>query len=372
MAFVVEPFTRDHIEAVKDLNQRITKGAAPTGFQFPENPTPKWLPAGDGRRIYQEYYVLMENGAARGAYALKHQDFTFNGQIRSVAFWHLPLSEGIVNPEYAPVALLMLRHALRGHDLIYGLGFGRNRAGTLARILQTMGWGMCLVPFYFRVNHPTRFLRELRALRERKSRRLLMDMASWTGIGSLGIRMFHKARTHGVGPHVNAEPVARFGSWADDVWEASRPRYGMAAVRDSDSLNMMYPGTDPRFVPLRIERDNAVIGWAVILDSQMRDHEYFGNLRVGWIIDGMALPEDAAAVVRAAADTLRDRGVDLIVSNQSHEAWAAGLRRAGFLSGPSNFLFVASTQLKSLLQPFPDQVRNAHLTRGDGGGAGYL
>jgi hypothetical protein len=372
MAFVVEPFTHERTAAVKDLNRRLTAGSAPTGFRFPEDPTPKWLPAANGRRIYQEYYVLMEGPVARGAYALKHQDFSFRGQIRSVALWHLPLSEGIVNPAYAPVAFLMLRHALHEHELLYGLGFGRNRSGTLPKILLAMGWGMSLVPFYFRVNRPARFLKELRALRGSRARRALMDVASRTGVGSLGIRAVHAARTRTAERDVKAESVGCFESWADEVWKACSSRYGMAAVRDCESLKLLYPGTDPRFLAFKISRGASVIGWAVVLDSQMHDDEYFGDLRVGWIVDGLAPPEDVPAVVRAAADTLLDRGVDLIVSNQSHQAWEAGLRRAGFLPGPSNFLFAASKQLTSLLHPFDERVREAHLTRGDGGGARHL
>jgi hypothetical protein len=61
--------------------------------------------------------------------------------------------------------------------------------------------------------------------------------------------------------------------------------------------------------------------------------------------------------------------VDLIVSNQSHAAWCAALRRAGFLQGPSNFLFSASKELAKLLDPLPANIAHIHFTRGDGDGS---
>jgi hypothetical protein len=64
---------------------------------------------------------------------------------------------------------------------------------------------------------------------------------------------------------------------------------------------------------------------------------------------------------------LRDRGVDLIVSNQMSAAWVQGLEHNGFRRGPSNFLFGASKPLLRLLQS-DSQLADSHLNRGDGDG----
>src|SRR2546426_4749273 len=122
MTFSIKPFTDDLIHAVKDLNSRLTTGGAPPEFRFFEHPVSEWLPRMSGRRIYEEYFVLLQDGVARGAYVFKHQDFSFNGQIRSVGLQHWTLSEGIIDKAYSAVALQMLRHVLREQPLIYGLG----------------------------------------------------------------------------------------------------------------------------------------------------------------------------------------------------------------------------------------------------------
>jgi hypothetical protein len=100
----------------------------------------------------------------------------------------------------------------------------------------------------------------------------------------------------------------------------------------------------------------------------MRDNKHFGNLRVGSIVDCLALAEQASGVVRAATRALEVRGVDLIVSNQSHAAWRAALQSAGFLRVPSNFRFAASPELAKLLDPLPTTMAHIHLNWGDGDG----
>src|SRR5437016_10584082 len=107
MAFAIKLFTDDLIPAVQDLNRRLTAARARSEFRFPEHPTVEWLPKIGERRIYQEFFVLVENGVARGGYVLKQQDFSFHGHIRTLAFFHWPVSEGMVNNAYAPVALQM-------------------------------------------------------------------------------------------------------------------------------------------------------------------------------------------------------------------------------------------------------------------------
>ena len=117
-------------------------------------------------------------------------------------------------------------------------------------------------------------------------------------------------------------------------------------------------------------RVHAVGGWAVVLDTQMKNHKQFGDMRVGTIVDCLAPPDDAATVVRAATRTLEKRGVDLIVSNQLHAAWCAGLAGAGFRRGPSNFLFALAPALAALLEDAEDG--DIHINRGDGDGPIHL
>jgi hypothetical protein len=236
-----------------------------------------------------------------------------------------------------------------------------------------MGWSMFDVPFFFKVNRPYRFLRGIWALRTSVPRKLALDAAAFTGAGWLGLRTLEAVRRRGDGGRsVSIEAVPAFGDWADRLWERCNARYAMIGLRDSVTLNRLYPASDPRPLRLKVSAGGAVLGWAVAVDTRMRDHKQFGNLRVGTIADCLALPEHAAAVVASAAAFLEGRGVDLVVSNQSHQGWRAALRSAGFLQGPSNYIFAASKKLSAMLEPFAVNAREMHINRGDGDGPIHL
>ena len=156
-------------------------------------------------------------------------------------------------------------------------------------------------------------------------------------------------------PPAKYELSAGFAGWADDQWRQVRGSYPLAAVRDAGTLNELYPASDTRFLRVR-----AAGGWAVVLDTQMDGHKHFGGMRVGTIVDGLASVESAAGVVRAATGLLISRGVDLIVSNQTHAAWRQAM--AGGLPGSLNYLVAFSPGWKGA----GDEPARWHLPAGMG------
>jgi hypothetical protein len=167
------------------------------------------------------------------------------------------------------------------------------------------------------------------------------------------------------------EEIPRFQNWSDELWERSKAHYSFLAVRDSRTLNRLYPEGDARFLcrrVSRVSRSSQPVGWFVALDTRMQEHKQFGNLRVGTIADSLARPEDAGIVIHAAAQFLCARGVDLIVSSQMHPAWGKALRSAGFFRGPSNFVLAVSPQL----QQYCGDGSGIHINRGDGDGPIHL
>jgi hypothetical protein len=366
MATVIQPYTEEWIPSVQAFNRRLAAGGIGPEFHFPESNIPHWLPKLDGRRIYQEYFVATDGDAVRGAYILKVQDFSFRGEMHRVGFYHLPLSEGIVNKAFASVGVHLLRHAIQSRPLLFCLGMGGFH-NPLPQMLKAMGWSMRAVPFHFKVTSPSRFLRNIAPLRQSPARRLAAGLAAFTGTGWLGIHAVQGVRSLGADASASSEPVTDFGDWADGIWQRCQSSYAWLACRDRANLNILYP-SDKNFVRLKVSRGGEVLGWAALLDTQMRDNKYFGNLRVGLIADCLAAPENAPAVMQAATRCLQDRGVDLIVSNQQHSAWGAALKKSGYFSGPSNFIFAAGKPLAELLSPLESLCPEFHLNRGDGDG----
>jgi len=366
MAIAIQPYTEDRIVAVKAFNQRLGAGGVAPEFHFPESHIPYWLPPLDGLRLYQEFYVALEGDTVRGAFILKHQDFSLSGATEPVVYYHLPVSEGIVNKVYAGVGVLMLRSAVKMQPVLFALGMGAfNR--PLPTMLKAMGWSLSAVPFYFRINHPAQFLRQIAPLRQSSGRRTLANLAAYSGAGYLAIKTAQSLRTSRGDRSIRTEVVRTFGPWADELWQYNASRYPLIADRSSAALNVLYPpGKD--FICLRITREGETVGWAVLLDTQMRANKYFGNLRVGTIADCFAAPEHAAQVIQAATQILEERNVDLVIANHSNTAWGKAFLSNGYFEGPSNFIFAASKALAEKLAPLDTNRPNIYFMRGDGDG----
>jgi hypothetical protein len=373
MAIVIQAYRPEHERAVAEFNQRLRQAGADENMVFYRWAEPRWLPRSAGSRIYSEFFVAVDGEIVRGGYALKTQEFFFpDGQIRSIGYYHHPLSEGIVNRAHAIVGTLLLRDAMQRAPLLYCLGMG-GYTNPLPQMLVRLGWAHCLVPFFFHVVNASRFLRNMETLRSSASRRFLLDLAAYCGAGWAGSKLFQSYRALVAPRLVDAERCEVAGFEASDVaasvqalWEQARQTCSFTAVRDAEALRILYPAAETHLTRIVMERDGAVIGWAVV--GERRKDEKYGNMRVGSIVDCFALPGEMFSLVRGATHTLQRQGFDLILSNQSHQAWGEAFKAAGYLPGPSNFIFAASKKLAELLTPF-EQVRlTMHLTRADGDG----
>ena len=368
MPIVIQPYLPEHEAAVQRFNQRVLAGVPDPDLVFFRYAEPRWLPKVAGRTVYQEYFVALDNGAVRGGYALKRQNFSFaDASVRSIGYYHHPLSEGIVDKSYGMVGALLLRDAMQRSPLLYCLGMG-GYDRPLPKMLIKLGCSHCAVPFYFKVVHPYKFLRQMQALRTSPLRRSLMDTAAFTGSGWLTAKMLdviNKLKTP-QGRACSAQVVEQFSGWADPLWQQSKNSCTLTAVRDSSVLSDLYPREEKNLTRLRISRNGSDIGWAVV--GERRKDAKYGSMRVGSIVDCWAAPEHALAVVRAAERALKERGMDLIVSNQSHESWCRAFESAGFFQAESSFIFAASKKLMEHLPPFAEVRPRMHFTRADGDG----
>ncbi len=373
MPIVIQPYRPEHEPAVADFNQRLRQAGQDENMVFYRWAVPRWLLRSADSRIYNEFFVAVDGGIVRGGYALKTQDFFFpDGQMRSIGYYHHPLSEGIVNKAHAIVGTLLLRDAMQRAPLLYCLGMGGYN-NPLPQMLVRLGWAHCLVPFFFRILHPARFLRNMETLRSSTTRKLLLDLVAHSGAGWAGSKLFQAYRAALAPSHAGVECIEVAGFQSDDpadapqlIWEKARQTCSFTAVRDSDALRILYPAEQTHLTRLIVKRNGSPIGWAVV--GERRKDAKYGNLRVGSIVDCFALAGEWFSVVRAASDTLQRQGFDLILSNQSHSRWGSAFKAAGYLEGPSNFLFAASKKLAELLSPFDEVRPRMHWTRADGDG----
>jgi hypothetical protein len=324
--------------------------------------------------VWMESFIAVDREGAYGGYLLKHQQFFAGGRPLEVGDLQLPVSMGQIDGSYAHVSAALLIDVLRRSPVCYALGLGSEET-QFAKLLRAAGWQYRPVPFYFSVKAPNRFARNIRLPPDRSRLQQLLRALGRLRLAGLafGMRQALGSRRHTErAPYTKVRELPRFDDVADELFTANASSYSLVGDRRSSVLNALYPESDDRCLRIVVERDGLAIGWALLLDSTMSDHKYFGDLRVGTLADCFAAPEDAAAVVAASDEALTARGVDLVVSNQLHPAWCGGLEASGYERGPSNFFFYSSEALRETLSEQPEWENAIHMNRGDGEGPGNL
>jgi hypothetical protein len=370
MGIQLQRATPPDMPAVQAFNARLRAGGV-ADFKLPETPVSAWLPPGGDYPLYEELWLAKEGAEVRGGYVLKHQPFLVGREKLSIGYLYSPVSEALVDARYGALGLQILLHAQRQQPLLYCLGMG-GLDRPLPRLLQASRWTLAPVPFLFHPARPSALCRELPLLRRTPGRARVARLLAATGLAWLGLRGWQALRQTAPPPAMEAHEITAFAPWVEEIWRAAAPHYSFIAERTLAALEKLYPAHHPRFLKLQIKRAGNFVGWAVALDTPMRESRHFGNLRVGSVVDVLALPGEESAVAQAATEFLRRRGAELLVTNQAHAAWVSAFRRAGWLPGPSNFIFAAAPQLAGRLQPWPSACAQAHLTRGDGEGPTHL
>jgi hypothetical protein len=304
MPIVIQPYRSEHEAAVAHFNHRLRAAGENENMVFYKSSEPRWLPRTSASHIYNEFFVAVETGgdqpAVRGGYALKTQSFLFpDGQVRPIAYYHHPLSEGLVNKAYAIVGTLLLRDAMQRAPLLYCLGMGGYER-PLPQMLIRLGWTHFPVPFFFRVLNARRFLRNMETLRSSALRRLLMDLAASTGIGSVATELLQSSRAWRAPRPEKAElqSVASFDQSTEDLWNRAKQICSFTAVRDYEALRVLYPATEAHLTRLVVKRAGTNIGWTVV--GERRKDAKYGEIRVGSVVDCFALPGEFYPVVRCA------------------------------------------------------------------------
>ena len=256
MSIIIQPYREEHQDAVTAFNQRLRAATSNPDLVFYERSTPAWLPRVEGSSLHNQYFLALEDGIVRGAYALKYERFFLAGQGEyDVACYHHPLSEGIVNRNYAAVGSLLLRDAVWREPMLYALGMG-GADRPLAKMLKVMGWNLQPVPFHFRVVRPYRFLRQMNVLRQSSWKRWLMDLGAFSGTGFATIsaaQTLKRMRARQSGAFEVLE-VDEFPTWADTLWHEAKDSYHLASVRDRKTLSRLYPSSEKHLTKLCVTR----------------------------------------------------------------------------------------------------------------------
>lgn len=307
----------------------------------------------------------------RGGVTVKRMMFRVDGRSEEVGLYLYPLSEGVVNPEFTMVGLMIQKELLRRHPLMYALGALHT---TPAQLRSRMGWHVVPVPFHFGVLRAYSFLRRMGEVRGQRSLRFLCNVAACSGGASLGLALFRLfQRIRGRTPSLNGISTHRFdswGEWADDIWNRVCDCYAFIGDRSTAALESLYPEGHKHLIKLCFTNDETKqpIGWAVVTVAKFENHKRFGNATLGAIVDMLAAPQDAYSVVSGALRVIQQAQADVVIVNHSDSRWNAAIEQAGLISWKTNQYLFLSPSLKQRFEPLNDCESRFFLTRGDGHG----
>lgn len=365
----IELLRPEHVPLVEALNARLRAGGITHQLGANYNPPS----SGPRERIVNEQYVAVDGNFVRGGYTLIWQEALLGGRIHRLAFLQIPLSEGVIDRKYASLGFVLLEDAVERAPLLFGLGMGglSQPLPKLFRSLLRAHVGE--IPFFVRVQKAGAFLRNAQALKTRPAHRVAANILAWSGLGQLGALAYHglkswnRPQAHGF----SVERVTQFGPWLDEIWQKASPQYSFLVVRDSETLKYWYSGRGDWMHFLAVRKDGQPVGWAVVGDAKLHNHNHLGNARLGSLIDCLALPGFEAEVASVATSYLVERGVDLIISNQNHPVWCSALKLSGYRSMKSNYLIAITPGIQTEIEISGGDpaLQRIHMTRGDGDAA---
>ena len=349
---------------VNAFNQRLVEGGE-THHHLSIEPPFRTMKHSVDSPITAERLFCFEGDEIRGSINIKRMMFRINGQPEEIVYRVYPLSEGIVNPKYGMVGLMIQKEVSQRYPLRYRLGAGK---------MSHDGSYVLPVPFHFTVFRAGSSLHNMMYLRKRKWMNILLDLAAFSGVGGVVLQCFTPLkglrRRYPDIQNFNIERFDTWGDWADEIWEAARDSYSLIGDRSKAALQTLYPEGNEHLIKLRFATADTkrLVGWAIITASKMKNHHFFGNMVLGAIVDMMALPEDAYAIASGALIEARQSKADLVVVNHSDRRWNDAFERAGMLSWKTNFFLSLSSKLAKWFNPMKNYVDRLYFTRGDGHG----
>lgn len=364
------PAAPDDVARVETFNQRLAAAGHMYHRLSIEKPFRTMLHAADSP-ITVEKLFCFDGSEIRGGVGVKRMMFWVNECPEEVTFSVYPISEGIINPTYAMIGVLIQKELLRRYPLMYSLGAFNS---VPAKIKRQTRWFSLAVPFHFRVLRAGSYLRNFAYLRKKTWMRTLLDLAAASGVGTAGLTLFDLfQRFRGCHPGVDNLQIKRFdawGDWADQVWEKAGNHYTLIGDRSKAALQVLYPNRNDHLIKLRFNTKDTgrLLGWAVITASKLGNHKYFGNMRLGTIVDMLAAPEDAYQVVSGALVAVRQAKADLVIANHSDRRWNRAFKQAGMASWNTNLFLFLSPKLKERFNPIEAYSDRFYFTRGDGHG----
>jgi hypothetical protein len=318
--------------------------------------------------------MIAEDGREiRAAVLLYHSNIFIRGKKRDFCWLDMPISEGIIDRRYSLAIIQLIKAASRYESFLMSTGAGPVDKDAF-RLLNKLGWIHHTVPFFFYPVKVTKFLLGLNYFKKYARLRYGALLGAYSGLGAGVSGLFALRRRIASslsGYEYSVAPA--FDDWADRIFEKSLPDYAVAMRSDATTLNILHSPDNHGLTRLRVRRKEPErgvsqdAGWILVANKQMKNNHYFGDLKVGTLVDGFGRAANAPALVAAGIHHLVKKGADIIVANFSHSAWVDACRRSGMFAGPDSYYhFVSPGGSPHFEDIYPP--REIHMARGHSGG----
>jgi len=363
------PLDDSLVSACREFNERLRSHGEPP-FLLPQAHAPRKVTRSLGGVEYTHYVALDRTGMVRGGMLLMEQRGWLQNETIRLINIQSPLSEGLFDRRFSGVALQMLRFTLARSPYLYAVGMGHEQ-NPFPRLLRAAGWSVTSVPFSVWIQNSRRFLHQISPLRH-GFRMVLAQIAAASGVSTAMLLAWQLAHRPRFTRHYSLESAHCWPVGLNTIWEQCRQQISLSVLRDEETLASVYPDDQIRLRRFLLRHHGEIVGWSVGIATSMVQNQYFGDLCVGTILDGLASAEHLPALLALTRDALVDLGAELILTNQTHHLWLAELRQLGFLSAPSNYVLATSGALNAALKANPDKSSRMHFSRGDGDGRNHL
>lgn len=353
------------VPQIRAMNRRMEKGGSE--WKFFESVKPAWLPPEPGESLERRYYIAVDltTASVHGGYVLKRQPFQIGSKSYTVANVQGPVSEGLVDRTYKMLGPMMIRDALARVSLQFSWGATERKQNLLLR----EGWVRFDVPILVDI---CRISVLLQSKLSSISPRFGQWLAHQPQLQKFLDTLFNAAKriysSIADNEQVEIRSELRFEDWADEVWLGSHMAYGLVAQRTSAALNRLMPaGSWPEAKPISIWMHGQIIGWAALRVQTNRHLFGLKDVKVGSVIDALALEGKEELVACAALNALRRLNPDISIIIFSDLRWSNAFKDAGCIrTGKTRALLISP--LLAQINEHSEYHKRMHFTLIDGDG----
>jgi hypothetical protein len=147
MTYKIVPSSEELLPAVAAMNARMEAGGS--RWKFYDTDIPDWLPPAPGATAWREFFLLVDesNGAVRGGFGLKYEQFQLNGEMVQLGWLQGPVAESAVDKSLKGLGSMMIKESLRRFPM--QISWGANSiaapsAGSAPMLLHIVNKGAFL------------------------------------------------------------------------------------------------------------------------------------------------------------------------------------------------------------------------------------